>query len=42
VFDPDPAFLDFKMARGMWPLLVKGDERWKALRDRLPRDEQLN
>ena len=42
VVDPDPALLDPRLCRGMWPLVIRGDTRWKALRDHWPRDERMN
>lgn len=42
VLEPDPAMLDPTWARGLWSLLVAGDQRWKILRSYLPRDAQSN
>jgi putative transcriptional regulator len=42
VVEPDAAMLEPRLARGLWPLVIQGDERWKALRKHLPRDEQMN
>ena len=42
VVAPEEALLDLRLVRGMWSLLIRRDERWKALRSRMPEDEQLN
>lgn len=42
VVEPDAAMLEPRLARGLWPLVMQDDHRWKALRKHLPRDEQMN
>lgn len=42
VVSPEEALLDLRLVRGMWPLLIRRDERWKSLRGHMPHDEQLN
>lgn len=42
VVEPEVAMLDPRWARGLWPLVIHNDHRWKALRKHLPRDEQMN
>ena len=38
----EPIMLEPRLARGLWPLLIRGDERWRALQKHQPRDEGMN
>lgn len=42
VVPAEAVMLEPRLARGLWPLLVHGDDRWRALQKHLPRDEGRN
>lgn len=42
VLPADPAALHPRLASGLWPFLISGDNRWRALIDYLPEETDRN
>lgn len=39
---PDPVILNPRIAEGLWPFVISGDDRWRALLDYLPEESGRN